>query len=94
MINLFKHWQLILLLALYGGVMFAAIQVVTQRNYTRSLFVESQKVQQERDRLTAEWSQLKLQQGTDLNEVRVEAQARRDLGMHMPRAVDVKVIEQ
>jgi cell division protein FtsL len=74
--------------------MFTAIQVVTQRNYTRTLFVESQKSQQQRNVLTAEWSQLKLQQGTDLNEVRVEAQARRDLGMHIPRAVDIRIIKE
>ncbi|PWQ95781.1 cell division protein FtsL [Leucothrix pacifica] len=89
-----KHWKLILLVSLYVGVVFAAIQVVTQRNYTRTLFVEAQKVQQERDLLTAEWSQLKIQQGTDLNEVRVEAQARRELGMHIPRAVDIRVIRE
>lgn len=89
-----KHWKLILLISLYLGVVFAAIQVVTQRNYTRTLFVEAQKVQQERDVLTAEWSQLKIQQGTDLNEVRVEAQARRELGMHIPRAVDIRVIRE
>ena len=89
-----KHWKLILLMSLYIGVVFAAIQVVTQRNYTRTLFVEAQKVQQQRDMLTAEWSQLKIQQGTDLNEVRVEAQARRELGMHIPRAVDIRVIRE
>ena len=89
-----KHWKLILLVSLYVGVVFAAIQVVTQRNYTRTLFVEAQKVQQERDLLTAEWSQLKIQQGTDLNEVRVEAQARRELWMHIPRAVDIRVIRE
>ena len=89
-----RHWKLYVLLSLYVGVMFAAIQVVTQRNYTRNLFLESQESQQKRNALTAEWSQLKLQQGTDLNEVRVEAQARRELGMHMPRAVDVRIIKE
>jgi len=89
-----KHWKLVAFLGLYLGVIFAAIQVVTQRNYTRTLFVEAQKVQQQRDALTAEWSQLKLQQGTDLNEVRVESQARRELGMHIPRAVDIRVIRE
>ena len=89
-----RHWKLYVLLSLYVGVMFAAIQVVSQRNYTRTLFVESQKSQQQRNILTAEWSQLKLQQGTDLNEVRVEAQARRHLGMHMPRAVDIRIIKE
>ena len=89
-----KHWRLILLFALYVGVVFTAIEVVAQRNYTRTLFVEEQKVQQQRDELTAEWSRLKLQQETDLNEVRVEAQARRKLGMHSPRAVDIRVIRE
>ena len=89
-----RHWKLYVLLSMYVGVMFTAIQVVTQRNYTRTLFVESQQAQQQRNILTAEWSQLKLQQGTDLNEVRVEAQARRDLGMHIPRAVDIRIIKE
>lgn len=89
-----KHWRLILLFALYLGVVFTAIEVVAQRNYTRTLFVEEQKVQAQRDTLTAEWSRLKLQQETDLNEVRVEAQARRESGMHIPRAVDIRVIRE
>ncbi|MGB1311778.1 MAG: cell division protein FtsL [Leucothrix sp.] len=89
-----KHWRLILLFTLYLGVVFTAVEVVAQRNYTRTLFVEEQKVQQQRDELTAEWSQLKLQQETDLNEVRVEAQARRELGMHVPRAVDIRVVRE
>ena len=89
-----RHWKLYVLLGLYVGVMFTAIQVVTQRNYTRTLFVESQESQKQRNVLTAEWSQLKLQQGTDLNEVRVEAQARRELGMHIPRAVDIRIIKE
>lgn len=89
-----RHWKLYVLVSLYGGVMFAAIQVVTQRNYTRTLFVESQQAQKQRNILTAEWSQLKLQQGTDLNEVRVEAQARSQLGMHIPRAVDIRIIKE
>ena len=75
-------------------VFLFVIEVVAQRNYTRTLFVEEQKVQQQRDELTAEWSRLKLQQETDLNEVRVEAQARRKLGMHIPRAVDIRVIRE
>ena len=89
-----RHWKLYVLLGLFAGVMFVAIQVVTQRNYTRTLFVKSQKAQQQRNVLTAEWSQLKLQQGTDLNAVRVEAQARRELGMHIPRAVDIRIIKE
>jgi cell division protein FtsL len=89
-----RHWKLYVLLSLYVGVMFTAIQVVTQRNYTRTLFVESQQSQKQRNILTAEWSQLKLQQGTDLNEVRVEAQARSQLGMHIPRAVDIRIIKE
>lgn len=89
-----KHWRLILLVSLYVGVVFTAIQIVVQRNYTRGLFVEAQKVEKQRNILTAEWSRLKLQQGTDLNEVRVEAQARRELGMHIPRAVDIRVIKE
>jgi len=89
-----RHWKLYVLLSLYVSVMFTAIQVVTQRNYTRTLFVESQQSQKQRNILTAEWSQLKLQQGTDLNEVRVEAQARSQLGMHIPRAVDIRIIKE
>ena len=89
-----KHWRPILLLVLYVGVVFAAIEVVVQRNDTRTLFVEEQKVQKERNMLTAEWSRLKLQQETDLNEVRVEAQARHELGMHIPRAVDIRVVRE
>ena len=89
-----KHWKLVLLLTLFVGVIAAAVQVAVQRNKVRALFVEAQKVEKRRDVLTAEWSRLKLQQGSDLNEVRVEASARKELGMHMPRAVDIRVIRE
>jgi len=89
-----RHWKLILLLVLFAGVVVASVQVAIQRNKVRALFVEAQKVEKRRDVLTAEWSRLKLQQGSDLNEVRVESNARKELGMHMPRAVDIRVIRE
>jgi len=79
------NWQLSLLVILFISVVFVAIKTVVHRHQSRTLFMELQTLEKQRDKLSARWSRLKLEQGTMLNQVRVERQARQDLGMKMPK---------
>lgn len=88
------NWQLYLLLVLFVSVVFTAIQTVEQRHEARAQFVELQKLEKERDRLAAQWSRLKLEQSTMLNQVRVERLARMDLRMQMPKPSEKKMIRE
>ncbi len=85
-------WRLIVLAISFIAIIFIAIKTVVQRHESRSLFIEMQKLEKERDVLAAQWSRLKLEQGTVLNQVSVERQARWDLGMKIPKAAEVKMI--
>ena len=88
------NWQLPLLVVLFVAVIFVAIKTVAHRHESRTLFMQLQVLEKERDKLAAQWSRLKLEQGTMLNQVRVERNARIDLGMKMPRASEIKTIRE
>ena len=88
------NWQLILLLLLFIAVVFTSIKTVAQRHEARSQFVKLQALGKERDKLAAQWSRLKLEQSTMLNQVRVERLASRDLNMQMPKPSEKKMIRE
>ena len=88
------NWQLPLLVILFVAVIFVAIKTVVHRHESRTLFMGLQVLEKERDKLAAQWSRLKLEQGTMLNQVRVERNARIDLNMEMPRATEIKTIRE
>jgi cell division protein FtsL len=56
--------------------------------------MELQALETERDRLSAEWSRLKLEQSTILNQIRVDNRAKSELGMQKPSAEQIKVINE
>jgi cell division protein FtsL len=88
------NWQLPLLVVLFVTVIFVAIKTVVHRHESRTLFMELQVLEKERDKLSAQWSRLKLEQGTMLNQVRVEQNARWELGMQMPKTSEIKMIRE
>lgn len=88
------NWQLPLLVILFVAVIFVAIKTVVHRHESRTLFMQLQTLEKERDTLSAQWSRLKLEQGTTLNQVRVEQKARWDLSMQMPKASEVKRVRE
>ncbi len=85
---------LIVLIVLFVMVVFVAIKTVVHRHESRTLFMQLQTLEKQRDKLAAQWSRLKLEQGTMLNQVRVERQARRDLGMQMPKTSEIKMVRE
>ncbi len=87
-------WQLPVLMVLFVSVVFVAIKTVVHRHESRTLFMQLQKLEKERDKLSAQWSRLKLEQGTTLNQVRVEQKARWDLSMKMPKTSEVRRVRE
>lgn len=89
-----SKWQLSLLLLLFVSVIVVAIMTVMHRHQSRGLFVHYQKLTKHHNILIAQWSRLKLEQGVVLNEIYVERRARKDLGMRMPKAKDIKMVKE
>lgn len=89
-----SNWQLLLLVVLFVLVVFVAIEVVVHRHESRTLFMELQVLEKERDKLAAQWSRLKLEQGTFLNQVRVERQAKGSLSMRIPKVSEVRIVRE
>jgi len=84
--------KLPLLALLYVAVIGMAIQVVMNRQYSRTLFNELQQLEVQRDKLTAQWSRLKLEEGTRVNQLVVDKRAKEEMNMHVPRRSKIKVI--
>lgn len=89
-----SNWQLFLLVVLLVSVVFVAIKIVVHRHESRSLYMGLRELEKERDILAAQWSRLKLEQGTVLNQVRVEQQARNSLQMKMPKTSDIRIVRE
>lgn len=88
------NWQLPLLVILFVSIVFVSIKTVVHRHESRTTYMKLQKLEKERDKLAAQWSRLKLEQATTLNQVKVEQYARWDLNMKMPKASEVRVIQE
>ena len=82
------------LLLLYALVIGMALLVVVNRHHSRELFAELQRLEKERDELSADWSRLKLEQSTLLNQVHVETRSKEVLKMQKPSAGNIKVIRE
>jgi cell division protein FtsL len=82
------------ILLLYALVIGMALLVVANRHHSRELFAELQRLEKERDELSADWSRLKLEQSTLLNQVHVETRSKEVLKMQKPSAGNIKVIRE
>lgn len=74
-------------------LLVSAAGVVWSKHQSRSLFVELQKLQTERDRLDTEWGQLRLEQSTAATYGRIEQMAHEDLNMVVPSPNEVRIVE-
>lgn len=71
----------------------SALGVVWTRHQTRSLFIELQSLNAERDALDIEWGQLKIEQSAWATHGRVEQTARSGLKMVIPRPEEVRLVD-
>ena len=81
------------LATLWIALLGAAIAVVWSKHEARSLFIELQRLNAERDRLDIEWGQLKLEQSAFAMHGRVEQTARVNLQMVVPRPDEVRIVK-
>lgn len=88
------NWQLPVLVIIFVSVIFVSVKTVVHRHQARVSYMELQKLEKERDKFAAQWSRLKLEQGTALNQVRVEQYARWDLDMKIPKTSEIKMLRE
>jgi cell division protein FtsL len=73
-------------------ILISALGVVATKHFNRSLHIQLQRLQNSKDKLHVEWTQLLLEQGTLGSDVRVEQIAREKLGMITPVPSQMVVI--
>lgn len=73
-----------LFLLLVALVFISAMGVVYNKHLSRTLFVESRKLQASIDLLNSDWGRLQLEQSTWATHGRVEQLASEKLGMYVP----------
>ena len=82
----------LMMVLLWAALFASAVAVVWSRHQTRTLFVELQTLNAERDALDIEWGQLKLEQSAWTTHGRVEQTARGSLRMVIPRPNEVRIV--
>ena len=84
----------VLLMVLLLVVMASALGVVYSKHQSRRLFVELQALNSEHDALDIDWGRLQLEQSTLATPIRIENMARQRLGMFVPAADRIKIIQR
>jgi cell division protein FtsL len=74
-------------------VLASAVSVVYARHEARRLFIELQRLTQERDTLNIDWGRLQIEHSTWASPGRVEQIAREKLGMHEPDPAEIVIVE-
>ena len=81
------------LVVLMALVMATAFGVIYTKHQSRKLFVELQALHKARDNMDIEWGQLQLEQSTLATHSRVEGTAGAKLGMVIPEASQVVILQ-
>ncbi len=87
-----RRWSLIGLPLLWLAVLASAIAVVRARHESRTLFVELERLNSERDALNIEWGQRQLEQSAWSNHGFVERVASDRLHMTLPKPDEVRIV--
>ena len=80
-------------LIVYGLVLALALSLVYTRVTTRSLYLQLQALQQQRDDFNVEWGRLLLQEARYAEPRYIEKVARQKLGMVFPVSEKISVIQ-
>jgi len=80
-------------LIVYGLVLVLALSLVYTRVTTRSLYLQLQGLQQQRDDFNVEWGRLLLQEARYAEPRYIEKVARQKLGMVFPERDKISVIQ-
>jgi cell division protein FtsL len=87
-----RRWALIGLPLLWLAVLASAISVVRARHQSRTLFVELERLNTERDERNIEWGQRQLEQSAWSNHGFVESVANTRLHMTLPKPDEVRIV--
>jgi len=85
--------QVLIAALLTVAVVISAIGVVYAKHQSRRLFAEQESLRLERDQMAVEWRQLQLELATFAADGRIEAQAREQLGMHVPGWSEIRILD-
>jgi cell division protein FtsL len=86
--------MLLVLPLLWISVLGSALGVIFVRHEARSLFIELERLSDQRDRLNIEWGQLQLEQSAWSNHGFVERVASDKLRMTLPQPAEVRIVSQ
>jgi cell division protein FtsL len=87
--------QPLLLVCVFAVVcVLSGLALVYTKHESRKLFVELERLTQERDELNIEWGQLQIEQSTWAQHARIEQVATEDLSLVRPEATEIFVIER
>lgn len=87
-----RRWSLVCLPLLWLAVLASAIAVVRARHESRTLFVELERLNSQRDALNIEWGQRQLEQSAWSNHGFVERVASDRLHMTLPKPDEVRIV--
>lgn len=85
--------RLVVFTILVTATIGSAIGVVYTRHEHRQFFIESSRLERERDELNIEFGRLQLEQATWAETSRVEQFAGEKLGMKFPESADIVVMK-
>lgn len=86
--------QLLITVVLLAALVSSALAVVYANHLNRSLFIELQSLQTQRDAYQIEWSQLLLEQSAWSALSRIEKLAASDLALKVPDPQDVVIVKK
>ena len=89
-----KHQPAGLALALALVCVISAIALIFTKHESRKLFIELERLSDERDELNIEWGQLQIEQSTWATHARIEQVATGRLRLSRPATEDIYVIER
>jgi cell division protein FtsL len=93
--QLTRNRQPLLLVIVFALVcVLSALALIKTKHESRKLFIELERLTDERDELNIEWGQLQIEQSTWATHARIEQVATEDLLLVRPESTDIYVIER
>lgn len=89
----FLNRQIWIIFILALTVFLSALSVIYTKNWHRSLFIQVEQLQQQRDKLHTEWTQLLLEESTWASQGRIQKMATSQLNMKIPAASEMRIIK-
>jgi cell division protein FtsL len=80
-------------LVLAAGVVASGVWIVSVEHRSRELFIETEELNRELDRLQTDWGRLQIEQGTYATHSRIEALVRQRLQLTVPSDNQLVVVE-